>query len=184
MRIFSWRLTLVVIAATALISYPKAARAMTVDVTIGPNFELVFSPSSVTIHQGDQVRWTWSSSGHSTTSGSPGQPNGIWDSGLRPQGAMFTHTFNSTGTFPYYCTPRDSQWLARSAWTDYECIFPVGTTTSYGSATPMQSQTGNTYRNITANINGLTPHTTYHFRMVATNAGGTRMGSDRTFTTP
>ena len=62
-------------------------------------------------------------------------------------------------------------------------FFQYGTTTSYGSATPMQSQTGNTYRNIAANINGLTPHTTYHFRMVATNAGGTRMGSDRTFTT-
>ena len=56
MRIFSWRFTLVVIAATALIFYPKAAKAMTVDVTIGPNFELVFSPSSVTIHPGDQVR--------------------------------------------------------------------------------------------------------------------------------
>ena len=62
-------------------------------------------------------------------------------------------------------------------------FFQYGTTTNYGSATAMQSQTGNTYRNITANINGLTPHTTYHFRMVATNAGGTRMGSDRTFTT-
>jgi phosphodiesterase/alkaline phosphatase D-like protein len=62
-------------------------------------------------------------------------------------------------------------------------FFRYGTTTSYGSATPMQSQTGNTYRNITANINGLTPHTTYHFRMEATNAGGTRMGSDRIFTT-
>ena len=35
MRIFSWRLTLVVIAATSLIFYPKAAEAMTVDVTIG-----------------------------------------------------------------------------------------------------------------------------------------------------
>ena len=105
MRIFSWRLTLVVIAATSLIFYPKAASAMTVDVTIGPNFELVFSPSSVTIHPGDQVKWTWGSSGHSTTSGSPGQPNGIWDSGIRNQGATFTHTFNSAGTFPYYCIP-------------------------------------------------------------------------------
>lgn len=62
-------------------------------------------------------------------------------------------------------------------------FFQYGTTTSYGSATPMQSQTGNTYRNITANISGLTQHTTYHFRMVATNGDGTRMGSDRTFTT-
>jgi hypothetical protein len=62
-------------------------------------------------------------------------------------------------------------------------FFQYGTTTNYGSATAMRSQTGNTYRNIAANISGLTTHTTYHFRMVATNAGGTRMGSDRTFTT-
>src|SRR4029077_10785303 len=91
--------------ATSLIFYPKAAEGMTVDVTIGPDGSLVFSPSSVTIHPGDQVRWTWGASGHSTTSGSPGQPNGIWDSGIRNQGATFTRTFNSTGTFPYYCTP-------------------------------------------------------------------------------
>ena len=61
--------------------------------------------------------------------------------------------------------------------------FQYGTTTSYGRTTPMQSQTGNTYRNIAANISGLTTHTTYHFRIVATNSGGTRFGSDRTFTT-
>ena len=47
----------------------------------------------------------------------------------------------------------------------------------------MHTETGNTYRNITANVGGLTTHTTYHFRIVATNAGGTRMGNDRTFTT-
>jgi plastocyanin len=105
MRIFSWRLVLLSATAFSLIGYPKAASAMTVDVTVGPNFELVFSPSSVTIHTGDEVRWTWSSSGHSTTSGSPGQPNGIWDSGLHNQGATFTRTFNSAGTFPYYCVP-------------------------------------------------------------------------------
>src|SRR6476659_8721103 len=117
MRIFSWRLTLVVMAATAVIFYPKAAKATTVDVTVGPNFELVFSPSSVTIHTGDQVRWTWSSSGHSTTSGSPGQPNGIWDSGIHNQGATFTRTFNSPGTFPYYCVPHGG------------CCMMVGTVT-------------------------------------------------------
>ena len=61
--------------------------------------------------------------------------------------------------------------------------FQYGTTTSYGHTTPMQSQTGNTYRNIAANISGLTTHTTYHFRIVATNSAGTRFGGDRTFTT-
>ena len=62
--------------------------------------------------------------------------------------------------------------------------FQYGTTTSYGHTTPMQSQTGNMYRNIAANINGLSRHTTYHFRIVATNSRGTRFGGDRTFTTP
>src|SRR5207248_9881199 len=61
--------------------------------------------------------------------------------------------------------------------------FQYGTTTSYGRTTPMQSQTGNTYRNITANVGALTAHTTYHFRIVATNSAGTRFGPDRTFTT-
>src|SRR5262252_3660017 len=32
-------------------------------------------------------------------------PNNIWDSGILNQGATFTHTFNSVGTFSYYCTP-------------------------------------------------------------------------------
>ena len=62
--------------------------------------------------------------------------------------------------------------------------FQYGRTTSYGSTTPMRSQTGNTYRNIASNIGGLTTGTTYHFRIVATNIAATRMGHDRTFTTP
>jgi hypothetical protein len=61
--------------------------------------------------------------------------------------------------------------------------FQYGTTTSYGHTTPIQNQTGNTFRNSSANISGLTTHTTYHFRIVATNSGGTRFGGDKTFTT-
>jgi hypothetical protein len=62
--------------------------------------------------------------------------------------------------------------------------FQYGTTTSYGHTTSTQTQTGNTYRNIASNITGLAAHATYHFRIVATNRGGTRMGVDTTFTTP
>jgi hypothetical protein len=61
--------------------------------------------------------------------------------------------------------------------------FQYGTTTSYGHTTPSQSQTGGTFRNISANVSGLTANTTYHFRIVATNSGGIRYGSDVTFTT-
>jgi hypothetical protein len=62
--------------------------------------------------------------------------------------------------------------------------FQYGTTTSYGHTTANQSKAGNVYQNVAANISGLTTHMTYHFRIVATNNGGTRFGSDRTFTTP
>ncbi|PYI70260.1 MAG: hypothetical protein DMF02_09365, partial [Verrucomicrobia bacterium] len=88
--------------------WPTAARAATVTVMVGPNC-FCFSPSEVTISPGDTVRWTWSSGGHSTTSGNPCTPNGLWDSGILNQGAMFTHTFNSVGSFPYFCSPHCSE---------------------------------------------------------------------------
>jgi hypothetical protein len=61
--------------------------------------------------------------------------------------------------------------------------FQYGRTISYGSRTPNQIKTGNSYQNVSANIAGLTAHTTYHFRIVATNTAGTRYGGDKTFTT-
>src|SRR5262245_20363385 len=108
----SWRLVLILATAISLIGYPKPASAATFYVTVGapgrppPLYSgFSFVPSSVTIHPGDQVTWTWASSGHSTTSVSPGPVvNGIWDSGVRNEGATFTHTFNSVGTFYYLCT--------------------------------------------------------------------------------
>ena len=61
--------------------------------------------------------------------------------------------------------------------------FQDGTTTSYGHTSASQSKTGNVYQNVSANISGLTALTTYHFRIVGTNNGGTTYGSDGTFTT-
>jgi plastocyanin len=130
MRISSWRVILVVATAVSFIGYPKPASAMTVNVTVGPNGNLVFSPSSVTIRTGDSVKWTWGSGGHTTTSGSPGMPNGIWDSGLHNGGATFTRTFNSAGTFQYYCVPHGG------------CCGMVGTVTVVnGSPTPSPTPT-------------------------------------------
>src|SRR5574338_978530 len=105
MKTVSWQAILLMAAATCFVVYPNAVSATTFEVTIGPGGNLVFSPSSVTIHTGDKVKWTWASSGHSTTSGSPGMPNNIWDSGIHNQGATFTRTFTTAGTFPYYCVP-------------------------------------------------------------------------------
>src|SRR5439155_902757 len=61
--------------------------------------------------------------------------------------------------------------------------FQYGTTISYGRTTANQTKTGNTYQSVLAYISGLSGNTTYHFRLKATNSGGTRYGNDRTFTT-
>src|SRR5216110_4106924 len=114
---------LVAIIAPFLVFHPTIARAATVTVMVGPG-GFFFKPSSVTIHTGDSVLWMWSSSGHSSTSGSPGMPNGLWDSGILNQGAMFTHTFNTTGSFPYYCTPHGA------------CCGMVGTVVVMSNPTP------------------------------------------------
>jgi len=220
---------LVLTIATSLAFCSTEAIGATVDVAIGDG-GLFFSPSSVTIQPGDTVRWTFSSGGHSTTSGSPGMPNNLWDSGIRSQGAVFNHTFPSAGTFPYYCIPHGgccgmvgtvrvvaatptptptptpppmvgppivttnpatliASFSARlngsvnphGLTTTFH--FQYGLTTSYGLTTPPQNRSGNTPQNVSANINNLMASRVYHFRIVASNARGTRFGADRTFTT-
>src|SRR5262245_6682164 len=137
MKMSSWRFVLVVATAASLIGYPKPAIAATVDVTVGPGGNLIFSPSAVTIHPGDQVRWSFATAAHSTTSGSPGMPNGIWDSGIRPQGATFTRTFNNTGTFPYYCTPHGGCCgMVGTVTVDTSSPTPAPTATPGPSSTP------------------------------------------------
>src|SRR5438128_598670 len=134
MRTFSLRIAAVkAIIALLLALCPAVASATTVTVTVGNNC-LCFMPSSVTIHPGDTVRWTWSSSGHSTTSGNPCTPNGLWDSGTLNQGAMFTHTFNSVGSFPYFCTPHCS--LGMTGMVTVANASPTPTATPPPSPTP------------------------------------------------
>jgi hypothetical protein len=66
-----------------------------------------------------------------------------------------------------------------------ECNFEYGTTASYGSTAPCSSLPGSGTSPVaaTAPVGNLSPATTYHFRISATNAGGTSPGSDQTFTT-
>jgi hypothetical protein len=63
--------------------------------------------------------------------------------------------------------------------------FEYGPTTAYGSATPA-TDTGVTFGAlpVAATLDRLTPGTTYHFRLVATNKGGVGQGHDQSFTTP
>jgi plastocyanin len=96
------------ITAAAVAFGAFAAPAQAADVSIS-NFS--FMPSSITIAQGDTVKWTWAGpdTNHSVTSKS-GQPDsfdsdpGKTPSSLdHPPGDTFSHTFNTAGTFSYFC---------------------------------------------------------------------------------
>jgi hypothetical protein len=61
--------------------------------------------------------------------------------------------------------------------------FQYGTTSAYGSVTPEQTLGGDGKRTITADISGLAPATTYHYRLIARNSKGLVKGADRTLKT-
>jgi hypothetical protein len=62
--------------------------------------------------------------------------------------------------------------------------FEYGTTSGYGSSTPpMDAGSGVADVAASASLTGLTPATTYHYRLVAASTGGTTLGADRTLVT-
>ncbi len=83
-----------------------------------------FVPSELTIKQGDSVKWLMvTKKAHEVASGTviegpdgrEGVPDGLWKSEtLRTTDESFTHTFNSTGTFPYYCESHVDQGMIGS----------------------------------------------------------------------
>ena len=66
-----------------------------------------------------------------------------------------------------------------------DCHFEYGPTTSYGSSVPcsllLASETSPVA--LSGSLTGLSKDTTYHFRIVATNLGGTSSGADEKFRT-
>ncbi len=62
--------------------------------------------------------------------------------------------------------------------------FEYGTSTGYGFETaPVSAGAGSADVNASANVSGLASSTTYHFRLIAVNAGGTTLGADQTLKT-
>ena len=62
--------------------------------------------------------------------------------------------------------------------------FEYGTTTAYGTTTPAaDAGAGTSAVAAAASLAGLSPATTYHYRLVAANSGVTTHGADQTFTT-
>lgn len=64
------------------------------------------------------------------------------------------------------------------------CEFEYGTTTTYGESAPCSSLPGaqTTPVSVTTQLSGLTSAQEYHYRLVASNAGGATYGTDHTFT--
>jgi hypothetical protein len=69
---------------------------------------------------------------------------------------------------------------------DTSYLFEYGPSTAYGSSWPtVQVEMGalEGFQPVVVNVPNLLPGTTYHYRLVATNGGGTSYGQDMTFTT-
>ena len=68
-----------------------------------------FSLENLTVNVGSTVTWDNKDRYlHTATSGAPGAPSGLWESGaIFAQGGQFSFTFNQVGTFPYYCKMHD-----------------------------------------------------------------------------
>ena len=65
---------------------------------------IAFTPSTLTIGVGTSIKWTNKESiTHTVTSGLPGASDGIFNSGNLGNGSIFSFTFNTKGTFKYYC---------------------------------------------------------------------------------
>ncbi len=66
-----------------------------------------------------------------------------------------------------------------------DCEFEYGKTTEYGQSVPCSPAPGggSSPVSVSAQIAGLEPNTTYHYRVAATNASATRYGADRTVAT-
>ena len=82
---------------------------MFVGFDLGNQFtDSVSGTSTTTIPVGTTVEWLWQSGLHSSTSGTCNAtnciPDGMWNSGQLQPPSTFTFTFNTPGTYTYYCT--------------------------------------------------------------------------------
>lgn len=97
----------------------------------------------------------------------PGPPS-VTTSGTRGVGA-------TTATLVGWADPNRASTQTR---------FEYGTSTAYGTRTSERSAgSGDSSREIAIPVSRLRPRTTYHFRIIATNAAGSTQGRDRTFRT-
>ncbi|MEJ2259987.1 MAG: plastocyanin/azurin family copper-binding protein, partial [Nitrosopumilaceae archaeon] len=63
-----------------------------------------YLPYQIEISTGETVIWdNIDSAAHTVTSGMPGSPDGVFDSGMVLSGGTFEFTFTEPGEYDYYC---------------------------------------------------------------------------------
>jgi plastocyanin len=87
--------------------------------TVTMSDALRFEPATLTVARGATVTWRNSSATMHTVTDDPGKaankadaalPSGAqpWDSGNIDPGQTFQHTFDTPGTYKYFCTPHEA----------------------------------------------------------------------------
>jgi plastocyanin len=70
-----------------------------------------FTPSQVTIQEGESVKWQWVDGSHTTTNGVSSapehSPGTLWDASLNVSTPTFTYQFNQPGYYPFFCRPHE-----------------------------------------------------------------------------
>jgi plastocyanin len=93
------------------------ASGPTKEVVVGPGGSLVYEPVDLTIAPGTTVKFVWDSDNHNIVVDS--QPDGAnWEgtpgSDTYNTGYEYSHTFETTGTYEYYCQPHLSAGMEAS----------------------------------------------------------------------
>ena len=86
-------------------------------VLVGPDNQLIFEPDSLTVSPGTEVTWEWESDTHNIVvenqpedaswEGTEGGSNNLFDTGY-----VYSYTFETPGTYEYYCAPHRAQGMA------------------------------------------------------------------------
>jgi hypothetical protein len=113
-----------------------------------------------------------------STAGTSYGSDGAFTTGVAPPGVTTdsaSGVSTSAATLTGYVDPNG----AATSWE-----FEFGTTTNYGSKTStVNAGSAPSGAGVSSGISALASGTTYHFRLVAANAGGTVYGADKSFTT-
>lgn len=80
---------------------PAPAKTYEVEVN-----DFAFTPKKLTIKVGETVEWKFTEGTHSVTSGKSCTSDARFDSGEKDSPSTFRRTFDSAGTFDYYCAVR------------------------------------------------------------------------------